>query len=85
ARLCKAQGARSVRAAVSHSILNDLAYERLREGLIDELITTNSVPVQPNGLPIVVLSIAELLGEAIVRISRNESVTSLFEINGYRF
>ncbi len=83
ARLCKAQGAKSVRAAVSHAILNELAYERLREGLIDELITTNSVPVQPRDLPITVLSVAELLAEAIVRISRNQSVTSLFRIKGF--
>lgn len=83
ARLCKQQGARSVRACVSHAILNDLAYERLREGLLDELITTNSVPVQPRDLPITVLSVAELLAEAIVRISRNQSVTSLFRIKGF--
>jgi len=83
ARLCKQQGAKSVRAAVSHAILNELAYERLREGLIDELITTNSVPVQPRNLPITVLSVAELLAEAIVRISRNQSVTSLFRIKGF--
>ena len=83
ARLCKQQGAKSVRAAVSHAILNELAYERLREGLIDELITTNSVPVQPRDLPITVLSVAELLAEAIVRISRNQSVTSLFRIKGF--
>lgn len=83
ARLCKKQGARNVRAAVSHAILNDLAYERLGEGLLDELITTNSVPVEAKGLPITVLSVAELLGEAIVRISRNQSVTSLFRIKGF--
>lgn len=83
ARLCKKQGARSVRAAVSHAILNDLAYKRLAEGLIDELITTDSVPVEPKGLPITVLGVAELLGEAVVRISRNQSVTSLFRIKGF--
>jgi len=83
ARLCRKHGARSVRAAVSHSILNDLAYERLRAGLLDELITSNSVLVEPRGFPITVLSVAELLGEAIVRISRNQSVTSLFQIKGF--
>lgn len=83
ARLCKQHRAKSVRAAVSHAILNELAYERLGEGLLDELITTNSVPVQPRNLPITVLSVAELLGEAIVRISRNQSVTSLFRIKGF--
>jgi len=50
--------------------------------LIDELITTNSVPIKTRGLPITVLSISKLLGEAIVRINSNESVTSLFRIKG---
>lgn len=83
ARLCKENGAVAVRAAVSHAILNDMAYQRLAEGVIDELITTNSVPLKTNGLPIKVLNIAELLGEAIVRINRNESVTGLFRIKGF--
>jgi ribose-phosphate pyrophosphokinase len=76
-------GARSVRAAVSHCVLNEIAYERLRSGVIDELITTNSVPVDTRGLPITVLSIAPLLGQAITRINSNSSVTGLFRIKGF--
>jgi ribose-phosphate pyrophosphokinase len=83
ARILRENGALSVRAAVSHCILGDLAYERLKEGLIDELITTNSIPNDPRGLPITVLSIAPLLGQAIMRINSNESVTSLFQIKGF--
>jgi ribose-phosphate pyrophosphokinase len=83
AQLLRDSGARTVRAAVSHCILNDLAYKRLANGLIDELITTNSVPIDARGLPITVLSIAQLLGQAIVRINSNESVTSLFRIKGF--
>ena len=82
ARLLRKKGARTIRAAVSHCILNEIAYERLGNGLIDELITTNSVPIDTRGLPIKVLSIANLLGKAIVRINSNESVTSLFRIKG---
>jgi ribose-phosphate pyrophosphokinase len=76
-------GAVSVRAAVSHCILNDLAYDRLKGGLIDELITTNSIPIDPRGLRITALSIAGLLGDAIMRINNNESITSLFKIKGF--
>ena len=83
AKLLRANGAHSVRAAVSHALLGDLAYERLRGGDIDELITTNSIPVETRGLPITVLSIAELLAQAIVRINNNESVTSLFKVKGF--
>ena len=83
AKILRAQGAVSVSAAVSHCILNDVAIERLKSGLIDELITTKSTPVSAPGLPITVLSIAKLLGQAIVRITSNESVTSLFKIKGF--
>jgi ribose-phosphate pyrophosphokinase len=83
AKILRDSGAISVRAAVSHCILNELAYERLKTGLIDELITTNSIPNDPRGLPITALSIASLLGDAIVRINSNESITSLFKIKGF--
>jgi ribose-phosphate pyrophosphokinase len=83
AKILREHGARSIRAAVSHCILNEIAVERLRTGLIDELITTNSVPIDTKGLPITVLSVAGLLGEAILRIHQNESVTSLFKIKGF--
>jgi len=83
AKLMRANGALSVRAAVSHSLLSDMAYERLREGHIDELITTNSIPVDPRDLPITVLSVAGLLGEAILRIHKNESITGLFKVKGF--
>ncbi len=83
AKLLREHGARSIRAAVSHCILNEVAVERLKTGLIDELITTNSTPIDTKGLPITVLSIAKLLGQAILRIHQNESVTSLFKIKGF--
>lgn len=83
AKLLKQHGAKSVRALVSHCMLGEIGYGRLTEGLIDELITTNSTPVQPNGMPITVLSIAPLFAEAIARIHNNESVTGLFKVKGY--
>jgi ribose-phosphate pyrophosphokinase len=60
-----------------------MAYDRLKLGDIDELITTNTIPVDPRGLPITVLSVASLLGEAIKRIHHNESVTGLFKVKGF--
>jgi len=83
AKLLKANGAASVRAAVSHGVLNDIGFKRMKDGTLDELITTNTVPVARNDLPITVLSVAELLGEAIVRIHGNQSVSSLFKVKGY--
>jgi ribose-phosphate pyrophosphokinase len=83
AKKLRDEGARSVRAAVSHCILNDTAFDRLRSGVLDELITTDSVPIEPRGLHVKVLSVASLLGSAIKRINSNESVTSLFRIKGF--
>lgn len=83
AKLLKENGAKRVFAAVSHGVINEVGYERLRLGLLDKLITTDSVQVDPRDLPITVLSVAPILGEAIKRIHDNASVTSLFKIKGF--
>ena len=83
AKLARSKGAREVRALVSHGVLNEMGYQRLQDGDLDELITTNSVPIAPRGLPIRVISVARLLGEAILRIHNHSSVTSLFDIKGF--
>jgi len=83
ASLLKKNGARTVRALVSHCMIQEIAYERLGNGSIDEVITTNSVPIETRGLPITVLSIAPLLADAMRRIHGNSSVTDLFPIKGH--
>ena len=83
AKLLKERGAKRIFAAVSHALLTDLAAERLQKSAIDELITTNSTVVRSvPGFKVTVLSVAEILGEAIKRINGGESVSSLFDING---
>ena len=85
AALLKKKGAKNILACVSHAILGDLGIERLRKSAIDELITTDTVQRPPiEGVKIVTLSVAGLLGEAIKRIHSNESVNSLFEFKGGR-
>lgn len=82
--LLKENGARRVMAAVSHCMLSELGYERLKNSnVLDELITTNSIPIDTRELPITVLSIAGLLGEAIDCIHQNRSVTGLFQVKGW--
>ena len=83
AELLKKKGARKVIAAVTHAILNETSYERLKSGVIDELITTDSTPVEKRNLPMTVLSVAPLLAEGIQRIHNHETVSSLFKIKGY--
>lgn len=80
--LLMSRGAKSVRAAVTHTLITPEGQARLKSAPIVELITTDSVPKQQwDGCPIKVLSVAELLGEAIKRICDNQSVTSLFKID----
>ena len=82
ARILKSHGAQRIFAGVSHAVLSDLAFERLIESEIEELICTDSVPVRhKDGCKVTELSIAELLGEGIKRIHNDESVSSLFEIS----
>ena len=85
AAILKEKGAESVRACVSHAILNDLGIDRLKNSCIDELITTDTVPrPEIEGLNVRTLSVANLLGEAIQRIHNNSSVNSLFRFKGAR-
>ncbi len=81
AALVKAHGAKKIYAAVTHPVLTDQGIERLKESAIEEMVTTDSVPMRDwRGFPVKILSIAELLGEAIVRVHNNQSVTSLFKV-----
>ena len=74
--------ANNVIAAISHGVLSGPAIERVQEckGL-KELIITDSIPIDVSKkIPkIKVLSVADLLGEAIKRIHNEESVSSLFD------
>jgi ribose-phosphate pyrophosphokinase len=80
-RILMSRGALSVRAAVTHSMVTEVGMQRLKDSPITELITTDSTPKKAwSGCPIHVLSVAEILGEAIKRINSNQSITSLFRI-----
>ena len=83
AKLLKERGAKRVSAVISHCVLNETGRERLEQGHLDELITTNSVNIDVDGLPITQLSVAPLLGEAIQRTHTDSSISSLFEIKGF--
>jgi len=75
----KKEGAKKIMACVSHAVLSPIGIERLKNSVIDELITTDTV-FRPSidGINLTTLSVAGLLGEAIKRIHSNQSVNSLF-------
>lgn len=74
----KDAGALDIYAAIVHPVLAGSAVERINNSLLNELIVTNSIPVPAKSDKIRQLSVAPLLAEAIHRIHRNESVSSLF-------
>lgn len=80
AELLSANGASAVYAAVSHATLTDVGLKRLKQSPIQELVITDTVPlrVDTTGYPVTVLSVSELLGEAMLRIHECRSVTTLF-------
>jgi ribose-phosphate pyrophosphokinase len=75
-------GATDVIACATHAILSDPACERLNHCDVQELITTNTVPLRPKALAelrnVKVLSVAGLIAEGLRRIHNEESVSSLF-------
>ena len=80
ARIVREEGAEEIWAFVVHGILVGPAIERIKESPIERLIITDSVRIQVDDpdFKLTVLSVAELLGKAIMRIHRDESVSSLF-------
>lgn len=75
-------GAREVHACCSHPVLSGPAGERIASSPIKTVITTNTIPLNgelAKNSKIKVLSVASLLGEAILRIHQETSVSSLFD------
>lgn len=69
-----------VALACTHGLFTGQAIERLGSADLDEIVTTNTVPIAPEKrLPnMTVLSIGPIMAEAIHRIHHGESISSLF-------
>ncbi len=81
ARLLRQRGAQRVLACATHPVFSPPASELLSEpGLFEEVIVTNSIPLEPDRRfpQLQVLSVANMLGEAIWRIHEESSVSSMF-------
>ena len=75
------RGAKSVSACCTHPVLSGSAIEKINNSCLEELVVTNTIPLNEKtkvSSKIKVLSIAELFAEAIKRINKNDSVSSLF-------
>ncbi len=73
-------GAREIHVAATHGLLVGPALERLDAAPISTIAITDTIPLRPKAMlpKIKVLTVAALLGQAIKRIHRNESVSGLF-------
>jgi ribose-phosphate pyrophosphokinase len=77
----KDNGAKDIYACCTHPVLSGPAIERISKSFLKELIVTDTIPLGKEGRnnkKIKVLSVAKLLGEAIIRIHNGASVSSLF-------
>ncbi|MFO7598408.1 MAG: ribose-phosphate pyrophosphokinase [Candidatus Desulfacyla sp.] len=77
----KDRGARKIHACCTHPVLSGPSIERIQASPIDSLVVTNTIPLNDKAgdcRKIIVLSIAELLGETIKRSHNSHSVSTLF-------
>ncbi|MGQ9712121.1 MAG: ribose-phosphate diphosphokinase [Desulfotomaculales bacterium] len=74
-------GARAVYVCCTHPVLSGPAVKRLAESPVQEVIVTNTIPVGREKAidKIKILSVAPLLGEAIIRVHEDLSVSKLFD------
>jgi ribose-phosphate pyrophosphokinase len=74
------EGVTEIYACATHGVLSDPAIERIRDSNLREVVLTDSIPLPPAKRlsKITSLSVAPLIGEAIKRIHRGESVGALF-------
>lgn len=81
-KLVRQNGAVGVFVGATHGVFAPPAVERLAAAEINEIVVTDTIPVRPEVMEklrnLTVLSVADLIGEAICRIHEHRSVSSLF-------
>jgi ribose-phosphate pyrophosphokinase len=81
ARVLKEEGAQSVVAYCTHPVLSGEAVKRIENSELDKLVVTDTIPLREDAkacIRIQQLSVASLLAETMLRISNEDSVSSLF-------
>jgi ribose-phosphate pyrophosphokinase len=81
AKLVKQNGANKIFIGATHGLFSDGAVEDIAGSPIDEVVVTDTIPLKENAKKLKslkVLSVSEILGEAIKRIHKNESISAMF-------
>lgn len=79
AEILKENGAKSVRAMITHPVLSGTAIEKVEASVMEELVVTDTIPLKRESSKINVLSCDWLIAEALHRIVSNESIDNLYE------
>lgn len=78
ANLMKGKGARTVRAFAAHGVLSGPAVERIEKSELEEVYFTDSIAPKTGSDKIKYISTADAFGEAIRRVYKNQSISSLY-------
>ena len=78
--LVRKAGVREIHVAATHGIFAGEAINRLRDAPIDSVVNTDSIPIPEEKMldKFKILSVAQLLGEAIKRIHHHQSISAIF-------
>ena len=80
ADMLMARGAKSVRAAITHPVLSGPAYERINASALQEVIVTDTIPLNPDKdlHKFTVLSVADIFANVIERVHNYKEISSIF-------
>ena len=81
AKALKGKGAKRVVAYCTHPVLSGRALENISNSELDELVVADTIPLQPEMADcgrVRVVTVSELIGEAMRRVSNEESISAMF-------
>ena len=81
AKALRFNGAKEIFGACTHPVLSGHAYTQIKKSVVSKLVVTDTIPLKQKCKKIQVRSTAHLFAEAILRTHRNESISSLFDID----
>lgn len=79
ARVMKSEGARSVRACITHPLLSGNAIEKIENSELEELVVCDTIPISQEATKIKTLSVSKLFAQAIRNVYEHGTISSLFQ------
>lgn len=79
ARVMKSEGARSVRACITHPLLSGNAIEKIENSELEELVVCDTIPISQDTTKIKTLSVSKLFAQAIRNVYEHGTISSLFQ------